>query len=739
MKFIPDIPVRLTAYARSDYAILLSEDESYYLPGSDVARVVSLIDGRRSADSIVRRLKGIVTEQRTRQVLERLRSQGMICHTMSGVGPGLSYLCQDAGVKPADARRALQETTVSIDSDDVDDADQLTLALCGLGVRVGGEGNFTVAIAPDLLAPRLSELNMRLQAKRQPWLLIKPGGDQPTIGPLFVPGRTGCWSCLAHRLKENRWLETRMFGHAYTSTGPTRVFRPIGTTPLAILLLAANQVMKWVLNPDENPLAGKIWRLSATEAGTSTHILTRRPDCTVCGERPSRRQVRAVLTRRRIVCFSGGGYRTALPDETLKRLQHLVSPITGILSSLDRYGADGSSYLYGGTHVLPLPGSIECRILGRPGAASGKGITEAEAKAGCLAEAVERYSAVFQGTEPRLRGRVADLPGKSLTPAELVQFSKSQYAARAKWNPAHSAFQRIPEPFDATEAIEWSKTTSLTTGEAVYVPTAYCYLQYNDPRCKEFCYASSNGCAAGNVREEAVLQGLLELIERDAIALWWYNRVKRPGVDVDSFRDPCLSRIADRLRQQGRSLTVLDLTTDLNVATFAAVSASPQGRRPLFGFGAHLDARVALTRALTELEQVLSTAPAAGVPQKVAFTESMRDYRRWLRFASLKNQPYLLPSRECRQSKHYNVPVHDDLLGCLDILLARCSRAGLHVLLLDLTRDDIGFPVVRVLVPGLRHCWAQFGPGRLYDVPLSLGWLLRRRSESELNQFPFFL
>jgi oxazoline/thiazoline synthase len=60
---------------------------------------------------------------------------------------------------------------------------------------------------------------------------------------------------------------------------------------------------------------------------------------------------------------------------------------------------------------------------------------------------------------------------------------------------------------------------------------------------------------------------------------------------------------------------------------------------------------------------------------------------------------------------------------------------GIEVLVLDQTRPDVGFPVVRVVAPGLRHFWARFGPGRLYDVPVREGWLSQSLDEGEMNPF----
>jgi ribosomal protein S12 methylthiotransferase accessory factor len=58
---------------------------------------------------------------------------------------------------------------------------------------------------------------------------------------------------------------------------------------------------------------------------------------------------------------------------------------------------------------------------------------------------------------------------------------------------------------------------------------------------------------------------------------------------------------------------------------------------------------------------------------------------------------------------------------------------------LDQTREEIGLNVVRVIVPGMRHFWPRFAPGRLYDVPVKMQWLKAPREETELNPIGVFL
>jgi oxazoline/thiazoline synthase len=63
----------------------------------------------------------------------------------------------------------------------------------------------------------------------------------------------------------------------------------------------------------------------------------------------------------------------------------------------------------------------------------------------------------------------------------------------------------------------------------------------------------------------------------------------------------------------------------------------------------------------------------------------------------------------------------------------------MEVLVLDQTRPDVGLAVAKVIVPGIRPFWARLAPGRLFDVPVELGWLPEPLGEDELNPIPMFL
>jgi len=100
----------------------------------------------------------------------------------------------------------------------------------------------------------------------------------------------------------------------------------------------------------------------------------------------------------------------------------------------------------------------------------------------------------------------------------------------------------------------------------------------------------------------------------------------------------------------------------------------------------------------------------------------------------LQDHPFLTPCddpiiRTSSDSKFGRLDSRAQVSACV----RAAKQAGLDFLVLDQTRPDIDVPVVRVIVPGLRHFYRRFAPGRLYDVPVKLGLRDRSLPEDELN------
>ena len=320
-----------------------------------------------------------------------------------------------------------------------------------------------------------------------------------------------------------------------------------------------------------------------------------------------------VLESRKKTFTSDGGHRVVPPEETLARYGHHVSPITGAVPMLERVApaGDGVLHVYVAGSNMARPHQDLAHLRGDLRSMNaGKGTSDVQARASGLCEGLERYSGVFRGDEPRRRARLARA-GRRGHPAQRLPALQRAAVPRARrpQRRRQSRFSFIPVPFDPEADIDWSPVWSLTRQEVRYLPTAFCYYDYPQPDERTYCIACSNGNAAGNTLEEAILQGFLELVERDSVALWWYNRVRRPGVDLDSFGEPYLGRLRAFLHEHGREFWALDLTADLGIPVFASICRRTDGppEQIMLGLRGPPRPQVALLRAVTEMNQMLSS------------------------------------------------------------------------------------------------------------------------------------
>jgi ribosomal protein S12 methylthiotransferase accessory factor len=242
-----------------------------------------------------------------------------------------------------------------------------------------------------------------------------------------------------------------------------------------------------------------------------------------------------------------------------------------MLQTVTPAGAADMHVCLSGNNVARGPRNLHNLEVDLRNASCGKGTSAQQARASALCEALERYSGQFQGHEPGRRARFLDLPGQAIPPNACMVFSDRQYHTRQA-SAAGSKFYHVPRPFDPEARIDWSPLWSLTHQAVRYLPTELCYFDDPHERDREICVGCSNGNAAGNTLEEAILQGFFELVERDGVALWWYNRLRMPGVDLDSFHEPYLARLRQCLSKHGRDLWALDLTGDLGIPVYAALS-----------------------------------------------------------------------------------------------------------------------------------------------------------------------
>jgi ribosomal protein S12 methylthiotransferase accessory factor len=731
---------------------LIGERERHVLRGRAFCALLPLLDGRNSIDDIVAALDGTISQPEIWYALERLRRDAILTDAYSCDIPAEQaayWHTNDVNVETAAARLKSLRVAILPAIGAVDVAplrDELAQFDCAI-VGAQAKADIAVVLTDDYLQAGIERLNRDFVDRGQTWVLAKPLGHTLWLGPIMTPGESNCWACLAERIRLNRQVEDFVIRKKnYDGPLPKAGCSLPSTQALAAAILTS-EIARWRAGAASR-IDGALLTFDTRTARARLHAVTRRPQCPVCGNperyrlaRPT--EIRAVPKQAR----AEGGHRSASPEETFARFQHTVSPITGVVSWLENFNDHVSDLIYSftaGHNFVMGQDTLDWLQQGLRTRTGGKGITEIQAKVSAIGEAIERYSGVYRGDEYSIRSSRRALGDKAIELDRCLNFSPRQTAERARANGhAASILHRVPNPLDETIEIEWTPVWSLTTQEFRYLPAAYCWYGHPDSREHFFSAGDTNGCAAGATREEAILQAFLELVERDAVAIWWYNRLTRPGVDLASFGSRYLDRLTDYYRGIGREFWVLDLTADLAIPTFGAISRRTD--RPVedivFGFGAHLDPALALQRAVSELNQFLPAVLRTDAEGRTIYAWPEDEAVRWWRNETLATQPYLCPDASAPLRRYADFrrfdgdDIGDEVRTCVDL----CRRAGLEFFVQDQTRPDIGMNVYRVIVPGLRHFWRRLGPGRLYDIPVKLGWLDRPTPEHALNPISIFI
>lgn len=734
---IPQFAPNFTVYVLPpDVVCLYSENRKFFLHGALYCALAAAISkGGKSFAALIRDLGQDFPADKVKEALGRLVERRYIVSTSRASQGVAAGFWASLGLPVETAEKNLQNCRVRVEAIGVPGAAELGAALGELGVRaVKRAADLTVTLVGDYLEQRLAPLNLQRVGDRTPWLLVQPTGASPLVGPVFKPGESACWTCLFDRMIRNREIK------GFLDRGP----RPVAVSPLSqgslgqgSVQFAALEIAKAIATDFRTHLNDHIVSFDMMGTTVAKHYVAARPQCPTCGSKklrnPKRTPVPVEIGEGAKLVMTSGGYRTVTSGATVEHYRKHVSPLTGVVTRLERIKTTlpmNTSFFAGHNFSAPARSVDELRAA-LSGGSFGKGSTAEQGEASALMEAIERYSGIYQGDEIRMMRRYTDFaPGDAILPNDVLLYSDAQQNAQPtphghhQYDDSHAA----PPPFDPSARIDWSPVWSLRDQRFRYLPTSVLYFFYSGPNAY---HADSNGCAAGNTREEAIVQGFLELVERDAYAIWWYNRLKMPEVDLGHFNDSYVRDLHAQLAGAGRKLWVLDITNDLGVPTYVAILHWMQnGHENIeFGSGAHFDRRIALLRALTELNQFLSIGLMGGGSGEKESLDGVTPLR-------LENYPFLTPGPDARpQPATAELSALDNsrdyALACVNV----ATRAGYDFLVLDQTRPDIQVPVMRVIVPGLRHFYRRYGPGRLYDVPVKLGWLDRPLPESELTPF----
>lgn len=405
-----------------------------------------------------------------------------------------------------------------------------------------------------------------------------------------------------------------------------------------------------------------------------------------------------------------GGFRLRGVHDYPLPVEALVNPISGVIGAgaLMNPAVPTTSPVTGGIFIRGYAGLLDV-------AWSGHSTRYADSLRLAYLEGLERYA----GTHHRRAGAplvaaYADVADRALDPTSCGVYPDATYDA-----------DPLVQRFDPSTPIPWVRGFVVRTGEPVLVPRRLAFYSTGAPG-DNFVLGSSNGCATGSCLEEAILYGLLELIERDAFLLGWYSRRKLPRIDLASCTSAAIRTMVDRSTLAGYEVLAFDNRTDLSVPVVTTLAVRHDGGPGLLAFaaGAHLDPERAVAAALSE---TLSYIPlkARTTEHRRAHLEAMADDYSLVQtvhdHADLFGLPRMREHAEEYLSDRPLLALPDaperthDLTHDLRRVLDELDGKGFEVIVVDQTTPEqhaMGLRTVCTIVPGL--------------LPIDFGWLRQR-------------
>ncbi len=437
------------------------------------------------------------------------------------------------------------------------------------------------------------------------------------------------------------------------------------------------------------------------------------------------------------------------PAEIIRLLPRIISPRTGLISTLT------ASAEQPGEPRLPIYFATLGDLIHSPDLTAwygtAIGLTEEEAIGATVGEALERYALFNSGVRSKNlpRATYRQVAEQAIDPLDFVHCSEAEYALAAELN------LPLRPPSHETE-YTWTWAYSLTRRRPVLVPASQVCQGRRFEAAERFTFPSSSGSALGQSRLQATLQGLYEVIERDAFTISWLHAFPAPQLDLArcAAQSPAIKTILDTTTGCQIELHLNNLTTDLGIPVVFCTAIN-SGSRPgglVVGASCHLDPEKAVRKALMEgLHCRVFFSPdfqarlGADGPLSPAQVNT-RDQH-----VFLYTQPHMVSELDFLtkapvQQSLSDLPDHfqpDSVVANLEWAVERLASRGLEVLVADLTTPEIrelGYYAVKVLVPQAQPL--NFGKmrylsgPRLYEVPARLGYAPGLTNESELNPLP---
>ena len=384
-----------------------------------------------------------------------------------------------------------------------------------------------------------------------------------------------------------------------------------------------------------------------------------------------------------------------IPIKFIRGTYRVKDPVDTYDSNEEKLRTAGITRITEITHLdrVKIPVFSSIRPTAQSGGVSvyaGKGATVEQARASAMMEGFERYSAEKQDIDQE-------------------KISISTYNEIKNESVLNPNDLLLPKSFEnqniEMQKLEWIEAEEIISESPILVPANAVFHPYIPNREIKPCAmamfkGNTNGLASGNVIEEAVLHGIFEVVERDAWSIFELTKRNKKQIDLDTIENDTVSELVEKFTEQGIKIKLMDITADLKIPTIVASADDTvlkDAALLTLGVGTHLNPEIAAIRALSEVAQSRATQIHGTREDTVR-----ADFMRKAGYENMKrtNKDYFVEEDEKINLSDIENKITGSIKKDIEVSIEEVQKAGLDkVIYYDLTREEIGVNVARVIIP----------------------------------------
>ena len=384
-----------------------------------------------------------------------------------------------------------------------------------------------------------------------------------------------------------------------------------------------------------------------------------------------------------------------IPIKFIKGTYRVKDPVDTYDSNEEKLRTAGITRITEITHLdrVKIPVFSSIRPTAQSGGVSvyaGKGATVEQARASAMMEGFERYSAEKQDIDQE-------------------KISISTYNEIKNESVLNPNDLLLPKSFEnqniEMQKLEWIEAEEIISESPILVPANAVFHPYIPnreikPSAMAMFKGNTNGLASGNVIEEAVLHGIFEVVERDAWSIFELTKRNKKQIDLDTIENETVSELVEKFTSQGIKIKLMDITADLKIPTIVASADDTvlkDAALLTLGVGTHLNPEIAAIRALSEVAQSRATQIHGTREDTVR-----ADFMRKAGYENMKrtNKDYFVEEDEKINLSDIENKITGSIKRDIEVSIEEVQKAGLDkVIYYDLTREEIGVNVARVIIP----------------------------------------